>query len=134
MTPLAGKLARLQTVIAGVTVNHEFSDWSLSINGDVIDADGFEKPADADGNYWKSILIGLVGGEVDFEGRYNSAKTPTASFKPSTSYTSLFCGLTSAIGFRLTGKCTQIGVSTSVKDAGKVKGKFFVEGVTTYPS
>lgn len=134
MTPLAGKLARLTTVISGTTVQHEFTDWALSINGDVIDVDGFEKTADADGSYWKSILIGLVGGEVDFEGRYNSAKTPTTSFKPSYAYTSLFCGLTSAIGFTLTGKCTQIGASTNVKDAGKVKGKFFVEGVTTYPT
>jgi hypothetical protein len=136
LTPLAGKAARLQTVISAVTVNHEFEDWGLSLKTELIEVNGFEKTADADGNYWNAYLQGLNSGQADFGGKYNSSKTFTTSFKPGVSltYTSLYCGLTTAIGFTLTGKCESINVTTAVKGAGQVKGVFQVEGVTTYPT
>ncbi len=136
MTPIAGKLARLVTVISATTVAHEFEDWGLSLKTDLIEVNGFEKSPDADTNYWNSYLQGLNSGQADFGGKYNSAKTFTNSFRPGVSlvYTSLYCGLSTSIGFTLTGKCESINVSTQVKQAGQVKGVFQVEGVTTYPT
>ncbi len=132
MTPLAG---RLQTVISATTVAHEFSDWNMTLNSNLIEVPGFEKAADGDGNVFNSYLAGLCDGEADFEGRWNSAKNPVASFKPGVAYvyTSLFCGLTTAIGFTLTGKSKSIKAGTKVKDAGTFGGSFQIEGVT-YPS
>ncbi len=135
MTPLAGRLARLQTVISATTVAHEFEDWDLTLNSNLIPVPGFEIAADGDGNTFNKYLAGLVDGEANFNGRMNSAKNPTASFKPGVAhtYTSLFCGYTSAIGYTLTGKSKGIRAGTRVQDAGTFGGSFQIEGVT-YPT
>lgn len=136
MTPLAGKVGRLRTVISATTVDHEFEDWNMSLKAEMLPADGFEKTADSDGNYWQSYLVGLNTGEANFGGLWNTAKTPTASFRPGSAYTytSLFCGISTSVGFTLTGKCSSIEASQNVKQKGMFKGTFQIEGVTTYPS
>mgnify|MGYP001232398950 CR=1 FL=1 len=136
LTPIAGKVARLQTVISATTVAHEFEDWTLSLKSEMIECNGFEKTADSDGNYWNSYLVGLSSGEASFGGAWNSAKLPTTSFRPGSAYTytSLFCGISTSVGFTLTGKCSAIEASTNVKQKGMFKGTFQIEGVTTYPS
>jgi hypothetical protein len=135
MTPLAGKLGRLRTVISATTVDHEFENWNLGLSAEMVEVNGFEKTADADSNYWNSYLVGLCTGEANYSGKWNTAKNPVTSFKPGlATYTSLYCGLTSAVGFTLTGKNKSIKASTNVKQAGLFEGVFVVEGVTTYPT
>lgn len=137
LTALHGKTGRLQSVISGPTsVNHEFEDWDLSLEAEMVEVNGFEKSADSDGNYWNSYLVGLNSGLANFAGRHNTSKNPTSSFKPGSAYTytSLFCGISSSVGFTVTGKCKSIGSDQKFKGVGGFKGSFQVEGVTTYPS
>ncbi len=135
MTPIAGKVGRLQTVISATTVNHEFEDCTIDLAADMIETNGYEKTPDGDDNYWNSYIAGLCNGEVKYGGIFNSAKNPVDSFKPGKSnYTSLFCGVTHTIGFTCTGKNRSISTNVPIKGAAKFSGVFQVEGVTTYPA
>ncbi len=135
LTPIAGKLGRLQTVISAATVAHEFEDWRLELRCNMIAVNGFEKTADGDSAMWENYLAGLNTGRVNYEGWFNTAKLGNTSFKAGKSdYTSLYCGFTTAVGFTMTGKNESINAGTNVAQAGKFGGVWLVEGVTTYPS
>ncbi len=135
LTPLAGKLGRLQTIISNTTVQHEFENWDMELRCNMIAVNGFEKTPDADSAYWETYLAGLNTGRVNFGGWYNTAKLLASSFKAGQSnYTSLTAGLSSGHGFVLTGKCESIKVETNVASAGRLGGTWLVEGVTTYPT
>ncbi len=135
MTAVAGKIGRFTTIISAATVQHEFEDWKLRLENDLIPVPGFEMTADADSQYWIPYIAGLNTGQADYEGSWNTAKNPTTSFKSGKSdYTSIFLGISTAVGFTCTGKNKSISPSQNVKQAGKFAGVFQIEGVTTYPT
>lgn len=135
LTPIAGKLGRVTTVISATTVQHEFEDWQMELRSNMIPVNGFEKTADADSAYWENYLSGLNTGRVNLSGWFNTAKLINASFKAGKSdYTSLFCGMSTMVGFTLTGKCESINASQNVAQAGRCGVVWLVEGVTTYAS
>lgn len=135
ITPLAGKTGRLQTVISASTVAHELEQWDLDITNGMIEVPGFEQSADADSAYWIPYLAGMNTGDIKYGGTWDTGKNPVTSFKAGKSnYTSIFAGLSTTVGFTCTGKNKSIGGSQNVKQAGKFRGVFQIEGVTTYPS
>lgn len=134
MTPIAGKLARVQTVVSATTVNHEFSDWMLGLEADIIDVDGFEKTASA-GNYWKEGLAGLCGGDATVRGKWDTNKRPTTPFTPGTTPTTFTLGLNlSTVAFVLPCIFRRIGAATDVRQAATFECSVFVNGAPTYPS
>lgn len=137
MTPIAGKLGRFETIVSGpTTTDHEFSDWMLGLEADIIDVDGFEKTADADGNYWKQGVTGLCGGDASVKGRWNTAKKPTSSLKPGAvyTYTSVKFGLNlGTVFFDVPILVRRIRAIQNVKTAADFEAEIFVNGAPTYP-
>lgn len=135
MTGIAGKLGRVETVVSAVTTDHEFTDWMLGLETDIVEMDGFEKTADADSQYWKNGIAGLNGGESNMKGRWNTAKRPTIAFRPGIAPTTLSLGLNlSSVFFVIPTIFRRIRASTNVKQAADFEADTFVNGAPTYPT
>ncbi len=135
LTPIAGKLGRVETVVSAATVDHEFEDWVLGLEADIVDTDGFEKTADGDGNYWRQHIAGLCGGDWSLEGQWNTTKRPTTSFKVGNIPTTLSLGLNlGTVFFTLPTIFKSIGASTNVYKSARFKAAGVVNGAPTYPS
>lgn len=135
MTPIAGKLGRFQTVVSATTVNHEFSNWMLGLEADIIDVDGFEKTADANSSYWKTGLEGLCGGDASVKGRWDTGKRPTIPLIPGRTPTTTTFGLNlSTVCFVVPSIVRKIQASVDIKGAADFEATIFVNGAPTYPS
>lgn len=135
MTGIAGKLGRVETIVSATTVAHEFEDWLLGLEADIIEMDGFEKTADADSAYWKTGLAGLCGGDATISGRWDTAKRPTTPFRPGRAPTTLTLGLNlSTVAFVVPSIFRRIEAGTNVKQAANFRATVFVNGAPTYPS
>lgn len=133
MTPLAGKIGRVQT---SGPVNHEFRDWSLALNGNPIDVTGFETAAEPKGGYLIQQIVGLIGCEVTLNGRWNAAanKVPTDVFYVGATISSMYLGLTNAIGFTVTGIVLSNSTNTAVSDAANFTCRIHINSISSYPS
>lgn len=132
MVGVTGKYGRLASIIGGVQVNHEFSNWSITDTGDQVPMDGYEKTPNSLGQYRKNIEIGLVGGTVKFKGRWNTAKTPYAVFYVGREFNNgaaLFCGITAAVGFTITGKVVAVTPSDELTSAADFEAEVFIEAI-----
>ena len=135
MTPVAGKLGRFETIVSAATVDHEFSDWMLGLEADIIDVDGFEKTADANSSYWKTGLEGLCGGDATVKGRWNTAKRPTTSMRPGLVPTTVTFGINlSTVCFVVPSIIRKIQAMQNVKTAADFEATIFVNGAPTYPT
>lgn len=135
MTGIAGKLGRFETIISAATVDHEFSDWMLGLEADIVEMDGFEKTADADSNYWKNGLAGLCGGDASVRGRWNTAKRPTIGLRPGITPTTVTFGLNlSTVCFVVPSIIRKIEATQNVKEAANFTATIFVNGAPTYPT
>lgn len=135
MTGIAGKLGRVETIVSATTVDHEFEDWLLGLEADIVEMDGFEKTADSDSAYWKEGLAGLCGGEATCGGRWNTSKRPTTPFRPGRTPTTMTLGLNlSTVTFVIPSIFKRIEAGTNVRQAGTFKATIFVNGAPTYPS
>lgn len=128
-TPIAGKTGR----VTYNSINLPFRDWSMNMRVDTIEADGFEKSAGADGNYQKSIVIGLAGGTVRITGRWNNAASEhytggTVLIRPGGS-AGLYIGFTTTIGYTLTGKIVSINAGTKVAEGTDFDFEYFIESI-----
>ena len=133
MTGITGKFGRVVTVISAVSVGHELRRWMINDTGDEVEMDGFDKTPNALSQYRKNIEIGLVGGTLDVVGRHNHDKKPYPYFYVGRAFSGsdyIFCGITSAVGFTVTGKITAVTPTQDLPTGADFGFKLFIEGIS----
>lgn len=135
-TPLAGKVG---AVILSGPVSLFMRDWNLSLEADIIPADTYEKTT-SNSQYFKTGLVGLIGGEATVSGLWENATNLMYSgtalairagklIRSGQTHTTVFLGVTTTIGFTLTGIIRRINPSSRVDGGNEFSFTLFVEDV-----
>lgn len=135
-TPLAGKTGR----VGWGATNLFMKDWSLTVEADLIPADGFEKTAVVS-EYYHDWIAGLHGGEATVSGLWDHQDAKYLSgaslllragrtAASGGTVASVFLGLTTTIGYTLTGIIRRINPTNDVAGAAMFSFTLAVSGVT----
>lgn len=137
-TPLAGKSGSVRWGSSVGTVLY-FSEWNLSVEADIIPADTFEKTA-SNSQYFKTGLVGLIGGEATISGLWENASSLMYSgpvilaragnlLRSGGAATAVFLGVSTTVGFTVTGIIKRINPTSNVAAANMFSFSVFVEDV-----
>lgn len=132
-TPLAGKYGQISW---GVTTL-PLVEWSVSVEGDVVDTSAFNGTSDADGNITEEFVIGLLKSEIKIKGKMNHYPNmvptgPTVNLRPNQSAT-VKLGYSPSLYFLFTARVVSVDGSANVREAGEIEAVIRATSHPTYP-